>query len=46
LAGFVVAYLVLVCITVYVADRFWELVDMPFVRLAKAFHDFVVKGEE
>ena len=45
-AGFAVAYLVLVCITIYVADRFCELVDMPFVRLARAFRDLVAgEGE-
>lgn len=45
-AGFAVAYLVLVCITVYMADRFCELVDMPFVRLARVFRDLVAAEGE
>ena len=42
LAGFTMANLGLVSITVYVADRFWHLVDLPCVRLATAFHGLVV----
>jgi peptidoglycan/LPS O-acetylase OafA/YrhL len=45
-SGFVIAYLALACVTVYVADRFWVLVDIPFVRLAKACRGHLVIESE